>query len=147
MQNGPGHTGLFPSNTVEGTEGLLNLCSLWVAAAQLGILRTALFDTNGNPVTIGSSAAPTATLTQIPDQDTSIQLLAANADRKGVVIVNTSTAILFVAFGATASASAYTYRLTPFATLEIKGDMLYTGAISGIWASNQSGDAQITELE
>lgn len=88
-----------------------------------------------------------ATLSSVNDSASSQTLLAANSDRKGFVIVNDSSAILYVAFAATASATAYTHKITPQSTLECFGHKNYTGVVSGIWASDQSGAAYITELE
>ena len=101
-----------------------------------------------NELLRGGGGLSTATLTQVADNAASVSLLAANTARKGCVIVNTSTAILYVALAATATTSAFTYRLTPFSTLELFGDRNYTGAISGIWASDpNAGSAVITEFE
>jgi len=100
-----------------------------------------------NELLLGGSGLSTATITSVNDLDTAQTFLSANSERKGVVIYNDSTAILFVALGATATTSAFSYRLVPTATLELFGEKNYTGLISGIWASNQSGAARITELE
>lgn len=100
-----------------------------------------------NELLSGGLGLSTATLSSVSDLDTSQTLLSANSDRKGLVIYNDSTAILYVAFAATATTSAFTYRLVPTATLELFGEKNYVGVISGIWASNASGAARITELE
>lgn len=100
-----------------------------------------------NELLNGGSGLSTATLTQVDDLDTSQTLLSANSERKGCVIYNNSAAILYVAFSSTATTAAFTYRLVPNATLELFAEKNYTGLISGIWASNSSGQAVITELE
>lgn len=100
-----------------------------------------------NELLRGGGGLSTATLSSVNDSASSVSLLAANSGRKGFVIYNDSTEILYVAFSATATTSAFTYRLVPTATLECYGEKNYTGAISGIWASNASGAARITELE
>ena len=94
-----------------------------------------------------STGFSSASLSSVEDLDTTQTLLAANSDRKGCVIFNDSSAILYVAFAAIATTSAFTYRITPYATLELFGDKNYAGAISGIWASDAGGNARITELE
>lgn len=88
--------------------------------------------------------ASTATLTSVADAATSATILAANTSRMGAIIHNNSTAILYIKFGATASATSYTYRLEPNATWEMAAPV-YTGIIDGIWSANASGSAYITE--
>jgi hypothetical protein len=93
---------------------------------------------NFNPVTSG-----TATPTSVASSTTSVSLLASNSNRKGATIWNNSTANLFVEFGATASATAFTFRLDPQGYVEIPFG--YTGAISGIW-STANGTALVREF-
>ena len=100
-----------------------------------------------NELLRGGGGLSSATITSVADSDSAQTLLAANSDRKGVVIYNDSTVILYVALGSAASTTNFTYKLVPTATLELFGDKNYTGLISGIWASNASGNARITELE
>lgn len=90
-----------------------------------------------------------SSLTSVAGSAVSVQLLAANPNRKGVVIVNDSTAVLYVALGATASTSRYSYYMKGTVNGEpshlevtLRG---YTGRIDGIWAS-ATGNARITEL-
>lgn len=68
----------------------------------------------------------------------------ANSDRKGLIIFNDSTAILYVKFGATASASDFTFRLTPQGVYEMRAP-IYTGIIDVIHAS-ANGFVRNTEL-
>jgi hypothetical protein len=75
----------------------------------------------------------------------SIQLLAANPNRIGAVIVNTSANKLCIKYGATADpAASFTYIIAP------NGEWImphrYTGRIDGIWAAADAGVAQVTEL-
>lgn len=100
-----------------------------------------------NELLAGGGGPATASLTSVNDSNVSQELLAANPDRRGFIIYNDSTVILYVAYKATATTSDFTYRLTPTATLECFGTKNYTGQISGIWASDASGAARITELE
>lgn len=93
--------------------------------------------------------AATATLATVAGSASSGTLQASNGARKGLVIVNDSTAILYVKFGSAASSSSYTYFLAGSvsgvpATLELPA-MVYTGIVTGIWAS-ATGNARITEL-
>ena len=99
-----------------------------------------LVDLNGN--LLGSVA--TATLSNVPSSASNVTLIAANTSRKGLFIYNDSTAILYVKFGATASTSSFTFRLTPTGLYEMQPPV-YQGIVDGIWAS-AAGNARITEL-
>jgi hypothetical protein len=75
-------------------------------------------------------------------------VFAANAARRGFVIVNEQPASeqgesLYLAFAATATITAYTKRLGPGETWERQGG--YTGVISGIWSAAGTGAARVTE--
>lgn len=94
-------------------------------------------------LTFSPSKAAVATLSNAADSNVSATLLAANANRLGMVIVNDSTVTLYVKYGTTASATSFTYLLQAGETLR---DELYTGRVDGIWASDASGSARITEL-
>lgn len=92
--------------------------------------------------------ATAGTKASVGDAAASTTLLAANAARKSVTIVNDSTAILYVdATGGTASSTSYTHYLpgtgggTP-ASLTIND---FTGLITGIWASDAGGNARVSE--
>lgn len=87
----------------------------------------------------------TATLTSVGDSATSVTLLAANGRRRGASIVNASTATLYVNLsGGTATATtAHSVQLTTGAYFEVPFG--YTGAITGIWASDAGGSANMTE--
>lgn len=91
-------------------------------------------------------ASSTGAVTNVNDTATSTTLLAANTNRKGVVITNTSSAILYVRLASgTASATMFTYRLPQNATQEIMYP--YTGIITGVWATDPNdGVAVVTEL-
>lgn len=86
-----------------------------------------------------------ATVTSVSDSDSSQQLVASNTDRKGLIIVNDSSQILYIKFGGAAGTTDYSIRLVPFGTYEM-GYPKYLGAIHGIWAANGSGSARITEF-
>jgi hypothetical protein len=89
--------------------------------------------------------ANSGTVTSVNDQATSITLLAANSARYGGLIFNDSPATLYVLF------AAGTASLTNF-SIELQADQGYpipsgyTGIISGIWASDASGAARVTEF-
>jgi hypothetical protein len=90
-----------------------------------------------------SATSATATLLNVDSSTTSGTLVAANATRKGASIHNDSTAVLYVKFGATASATSFTVKMAADAHYEVPFG--YTGRIDGIWAS-ANGAARVTEL-
>jgi hypothetical protein len=73
---------------------------------------------------------------------TSVTLKVANANRQGIRIYNDSSAILYLKFGTTASASDFTAKVYPEGYFE---DNVYTGIIDSIW-SLAIGNARVTEL-
>lgn len=95
----------------------------------------------------GTSGSSTATITVTGDNAASVSILAANANRKGVIIVNTSSAILYVKFGATAViASDWSVQIPANGYWEMPaGRGIYTGILHGIWASDAGGSAFVTE--
>lgn len=96
--------------------------------------------------TVRHIKASTATLANVASSITSVTLLAANADRLGTVIENESTAVLYVKFGSTASATSYTYLVAANTRLDLRSASIeYTGIITGIWAA-ANGNARVTEL-
>ena len=95
------------------------------------------------PVTIGGTVTG-ATLTAVPASVTSVSLLTARPDRKGAVIVNDGAATLHIAYAATASLTAYSYKMPPNSTFEMPLP-IWSGAISAIW-NGALGSAVITEL-
>lgn len=87
----------------------------------------------------------TGTQTNVSDTDSSTTLLAANPQREGATIWNDSTVVLYVLLGSgTASATNCSVKLEADAYFEVP--YKYTGIIVGIWASNASGAARITEF-
>jgi hypothetical protein len=85
----------------------------------------------------------TGTLSNVASSATNVTVLAANTSRLGAIIVNDSTAILYLKMGATASATSYTAKLQPDDYYEVPFG--YTGILDGIWAS-ANGNARVTEL-
>ncbi len=93
----------------------------------------------------GKLSPATPTLAQVALSATSVTILASSASRKGFIVVNDSNRILYLAFGATATTSAYTVKLQPNTMYE-SPTAVYTGVISGIWASAGTGNAVVTSL-
>lgn len=99
-------------------------------------------DQSAIPVTFTPAAlTTTATVTTVAVSTTVATLSLSNASKTGIVIHN-EIGILFVKFGATATSSDYTYRLTQNTVLEV---INYAGLITGIKLAG-STDAQVTEI-
>lgn len=86
----------------------------------------------------------TTTLSNVTSSASNVTLLAANTNRKTALFFNDSTANLFLKFGATASATSFTVKMTPASFFEMPTPC-YTGIIDGIWAS-ANGACRVTEL-
>lgn len=89
--------------------------------------------------------ASAASVTSVADTASSTTLLASNASRRGATIFNDSSEILYVKFGATASATDYTIKMAAGSYFEFPVPC-YTGVVDGIWANNSTGAAKLTEL-
>ncbi len=94
------------------------------------------------PVATTPVMASTATITRVATSGSSVLLLAANANRKGFIVMTETGTANYVALAATASLTAYTYFLGSASVLEKSG---YTGPVALIRSSG-SGNVQITEL-
>lgn len=89
--------------------------------------------------------ASTGTTSSVADSASNVTLLSANANRLGATIQNTSSAVLYAKFGATATSADFTVRMAQYDYYEVP--YWYTGRIDGIWASDPGdGAAKITEL-
>lgn len=99
------------------------------------------FNVNGLNPTVAS-----ATLTSVSGSASSVSCAASNASRRGVSIYNDSTALLYVAFAATSSTTAFTVRVASQGYYEMPSYPVYTGTIACIWAS-ATGAARVTEVQ
>jgi len=93
---------------------------------------------------VDRAPASTADVTSVSADDSSVSILASNADRLGVLIFNDSQANLYLKYGTSASTSSFTVKIPAGAYWEMP-DPVYTGALTGVWDS-VSGAARITEL-
>jgi hypothetical protein len=84
----------------------------------------------------------TATITRVATSGTAVTLLAANANRKKVIIMTESGTSNYVAYGSTATVTNYTIMVGANATIE---DEIWTGSISLIRSSG-TGFVQVTEI-
>ena len=92
-----------------------------------------------------NARAATSSVTSVASSATSVTLLASNAARKGATVFNDSTAILYLKFGATASATSYTVQIAAGGYYEFPGPTVYSGVVDGIWSA-ANGNARLTEL-
>lgn len=99
-------------------------------------------DRNGRLVTMPK--CDTTAVTAVNDAAISTTLLSANAARTGATVHNDSTVALYLKLGATASTTSFTVKMAADSYYEVPYG--YTGVIDGIWASDASGAARITEL-
>lgn len=116
----------------------------WVKLA-FGAADTATIVSIANGLPVDDAVATTATLSNVGDSATNVTIDAANSARKGLILVNDSTASVYVKYGATASATSYTVFLGPGAYWEMPKP-IYTGIIDGIWTSDAGGNMRVTEL-
>lgn len=92
----------------------------------------------------GGGASATWATVDVASSASAVTLKAANANRRGLIIANDSTSLLYVLYGSgTPSASLFTYAVGPGATLEM-AQPLYTGIVKGVWVS-ANGTAGVSE--
>lgn len=91
-----------------------------------------------------ANIATQSALSSVASSVVSLEILPANANRRGAVLVNDSTAVLYIAYAATASATAYTVKLAAGGQ-HFMDVPVYTGAVSGIWAA-ANGACRVTDL-
>lgn len=99
------------------------------------LLATSALQTTGNTslsnIDTKLTKATSAPTTSVASSATSVQLLAANANRKWASFRNDSTQVVYVAKSATATTSSV-YVLQPQGYLYFDD---YTGVVTGIWVS------------
>ena len=108
-------------------------------------LDVAVVDLQGNQLGGFDASRPSAaTLATITVTNASVLLAAANAARRQLVVFNDGGNIVYVAFAATATTTAFTVRIPANGTYETVRDG-YTGDVSAIRASG-SGPVRVTEV-
>lgn len=128
-----------------------------VELVQNGITVDALDLTNSNPLAVAvvdttgtqlggfdPSRPASATLTNVTVTNTSVLIAAANPARRQLMVWNDGGNVVYVAFAATATTTAFTVRISPNQLWEstLNG---YTGDVSAIRASG-SGPVRVTEV-
>jgi len=95
---------------------------------------------------LNSQVVSSSTVTTVNAVASDTTLLASNANRKGFIIFNNSTAILYVLLATgTSSSTNFSILLNQNESLIIDNTCLYTGVVKGIWAS-AAGDCKVTEF-
>lgn len=103
-------------------------------------------DTSGNLRVTGfvtTNKASSSAVTSTSASTSSVTILASNATRVGATVFNTSSKVMYVKLGATASTSSFTTQLFANSYWEVPND--YTGVIDAVWAGT-GGAAIVTEL-
>lgn len=98
---------------------------------------------NQSTVPVSFATSGTGTLTSVAGSATSVVLLASSGTTKGFIVYNDSAAILYVAYSATSTTSAFSEKLYPNSATSLIS--FYTGVVSGIWAS-ATGSARVTQF-
>lgn len=94
---------------------------------------------SGNFQTAGISV-----VTRVPSSTTNQILILSNADRKGLLLYNDSTADQFIKLGTVATTTDFTVKLTRHMFYEV-ATPVYVGQIDVI-SSSTDGAIQVTEL-
>lgn len=95
---------------------------------------------------LNSQVVSSSTVTTVNAVASDTTLLASNANRKGFIIFNNSTAILYILLASgTSSNTNFSILLNQNESLIIDNTCLYTGVVKGIWAS-ATGDCKVTEF-
>jgi len=102
--------------------------------------------TDGAAAYVLPPPADTSYRTSVTADDIDTLILDSNHLRRGFVIYNDSSAVLYLAFGpAPASTSDYTRQIAAGGYYESPAGFRFTGQVRGIWAS-VNGAARVTEL-
>ena len=124
------------------TQKLLDVSgSTWVPVVCLADASGATYSASSGSV----SAPSTGTQTNVTSSATDVTILAANTARKGGMIFNDSTSVLYLLFSTgTSSVTNYSTQIAAGSMLSIRvGE--YTGIIKGLW-STANGAARVTEF-
>ncbi len=119
-------------------------------AVPVGPAAGTAFDTNAgtagaNTLRTQAGGSATGTKSNVAGSASSVTILASNTSRKGAIIYNDSTAVLYLDLsGGTAASTSYSVQLPANAYFELPGPNVYNGAITGIWSS-ATGNARVTE--
>lgn len=92
----------------------------------------------------GRVAVDEAAVVSVAASASAVTLLDENNDARLRAVFNDSTATLYLKFGASASATSFTVKITAGSYFEFPTGPLYTGLVTGAWSS-ATGAARVTE--
>lgn len=98
---------------------------------------------NGNPIPT-SVPLRVPTTTSVASSATSVTILAANASRRGISVMNDSTSVLRLSFTTPATTANSFIAMQPQSFLYLDQQLMVGNAVYGIW-STANGTAQVTE--
>jgi hypothetical protein len=98
---------------------------------------------DGNPIPV-SVPLRIPTTTRVASSGTSVTVLAANSNRRGISVMNDSTSVLRLSFTTPATTANAFIAMQPQSFLYLDQQLLVGNAVYGIWSS-VSGTAQVTE--
>jgi len=86
-----------------------------------------------------------ASIGTVASSVSAVTLIAAGAGPHGRIVYNSSTAVLYLAFGSGASSTNYTVQVPTQGTYDFgaRGSAMYDGIVTGAWAS-ANGNALVT---
>lgn len=99
-------------------------------------------DPGTEPWPVSISESSTATRSTVAASTTTVELLAANANRTAFTVYNDSGKKLFLIFGAGGDVSDFSVLMTSKAYFDFSG---YTGEVRGVW-DGSGGNARVTEF-
>jgi hypothetical protein len=110
---------------------------------QIEVSTVPFISSGGGTFTPIQSIAASAAVTDVDASTQAVELLAANANRKKLIVINNSTATMYLAFGETASPTNHTIAITNDGDGYELSD--FTGIVSAIW-TEATGKARVTEF-
>jgi hypothetical protein len=140
---------LFAPDIFQPNYSLKFFKASWIPSLTLTIYEDSMPLSFEPIVSIPSTVASSAASFTIPLSTTSVSLLAANPNRKKLIISNNSNRELYIDFDATASVADHSIKIPKvtgsgfIANYELEN---YTGVVSGIWDSTGSGGALVREM-
>lgn len=139
----------YTSGTATGVAEFYTLSTKPTLSAQYSVAQSGTWTVQpGNTANttpwLVSQISTTPTLTNVASSASNVTLLASNASAKSRIVYNESTAVLYLKYGATASATSYTTQVPANSLFEFP-QPTYTGQVDGIWAS-ANGNARVTEV-
>jgi hypothetical protein len=129
--------GLFESSPTNVTDGKVGV---------LGMTTDRKLKISGSFSSAPITSA-TSTITNTPDNASSVTVLASNSGRLAFSLYNDSTSACYVKCGATASATSFIKKMLPRETWSTANlGVNWTGIIDAIWETAPGGAMRATEL-